>query len=716
MEEELSSISHPESGPEVSGFDNLNSNDDGTRILAEAALWESEQNFRFVVESIKDYGIFLLDPTGRIVTWNAGAEKIEGYKVSEIIGKHFSIFYPPEDLAWNKPAYELEEATKHGRFEDEGWRLRKDGSRFWANVVITALLDKQGKLRGFVKVTRDLTERKRREENALRQSQEQLQIIMDNTIASIYIKDAQGRYLLVNRQIEKVFNINREEWLGKTDTEIFGKEIGTVNFENDRQVLKSGKAARLEEQIPHKDGLHTYISLKFPLFDANDEAYAVCGISTDITEQKRSEEGSKFLAEASSVLASSLDYEVTLRNTAQLTVPTLADWCMLYIVEENGSLRRLEVVHSDPEIQKSTLALLEAHPFDLWPDLPVARAASTGQPQLVPQITDEVLQRVSTSKQMLDILRSFKFQSTLSVPMLTRGKVVGVINLVRTDNGRSYDEIDLHLLEELARRAAFAIDNAMLYKRAQKVIEDQQELDRLKDTFLSIASHELRTPITTIRGYAQILERNILREENSDPQWQAFLEKNMRAVQNITRQTHRVNELVGRLLDFSRIQEGRLELNYSPHTNLPLLLERIVEQQQAVTEDHALALELPSEKFPVRYDEARLEQVLNNLLSNATKYSPTGTTITLGMYYNYKQERPVEAVVFVRDQGRGISLEHQQHLFERFYRVRSRAHSSVDGLGLGLYISHEIVTQHGGRMWVESQPGVGSTFYFSLPL
>ncbi|WIV54615.1 PAS domain-containing sensor histidine kinase [Amycolatopsis nalaikhensis] len=135
---------------------------------AEVALRESEERFRLLVQGVLDYGIFMLDPEGRISSWNAGAERIKGWSAGEIIGQHFSVFYPPEDVAVGKPARELEIAVQQGRLEDEGWRVRKDGTRFWANVVITALFDEQGRLRGFGKVTRDMTER-RNAEQALRE-------------------------------------------------------------------------------------------------------------------------------------------------------------------------------------------------------------------------------------------------------------------------------------------------------------------------------------------------------------------------------------------------------------------------------------------------------------------------------------------------------------------------------------------------------------------
>jgi PAS domain S-box-containing protein len=137
------------------------------RRRTDEELRQSEERFRLIVQTVRDYAIFMLDPSGHIATWNAGAQRIKGYSAEEIIGKHFSIFYPPEDKAWDKPSWELREAARDGRFEDEGWRLRKDGSRFWANVVITALRDAEGSLVGFAKVTRDLTARRVAEQRAI---------------------------------------------------------------------------------------------------------------------------------------------------------------------------------------------------------------------------------------------------------------------------------------------------------------------------------------------------------------------------------------------------------------------------------------------------------------------------------------------------------------------------------------------------------------------
>ncbi|TMA11007.1 MAG: PAS domain S-box protein, partial [Deltaproteobacteria bacterium] len=172
------------------------------RIQAEQVVRQSEERFRLVVEGVRDYAIFMLDPEGVVVSWNTGAERIKGYQAQEIIGKHCSSFYPPADIERGKPEQALKVAAAEGRFEDEGWRVRKDGSLFWASAVITALRDDSGKLRGFSKITRDITERKQAEE-ALRQSQTLLKTFMDNCPSMIFLKDTEGRYLYTNPEFER---------------------------------------------------------------------------------------------------------------------------------------------------------------------------------------------------------------------------------------------------------------------------------------------------------------------------------------------------------------------------------------------------------------------------------------------------------------------------------------------------------------------------------
>lgn len=257
--------------------------------------------------------------------------------------------------------------------------------------------------------------------------------------------------------------------------------------------------------------------------------------------------------------------------------------------------------------------------------------------------------------------------------------------------------------------------NIVMWIGTNADIDDQKRLNEQKDQFLSTASHDLRTPLTSIKGYSQILQRQFAQQlaQNTDPKLESFLNKGSRSLEAVLRQTNRMSELINRLLEFSRIGAEKLELNYSYGVDLVQYVRQVVEQQTITADEHFISLDTPSTPLVTAFDEARLEQVLNNLISNAIKYSPPGTSITIGIEQSDAPQ--AAAIVWVRDEGVGISPEQQAHLFERFYRVPAEQAQSPDGLGLGLYISSEIIKQHGGRIWLESAAGKGSTFYFSLP-
>ncbi len=250
---------------------------------------ERVEPFHLLVASVADYAIFILDPEGRISSWNVGAERIKGYTADEIIGQHFSRFYPPEDVAQNKPARELEAALEHGRFEDEGWRLRKDGTAFWANVIITPMRDERGTLHGFAKVTRDLTARRELEER-LRESEARLQAFLNHSPAVIFLKDVEGRYLHVNARFQQCFGLRSDEVLGRTDAELFSPEQAAVFSTNDREVLACGVSLEFEETARYTDGPRVSRVSKFPVRDAAGRILGIGGIATDITEFKRTQE------------------------------------------------------------------------------------------------------------------------------------------------------------------------------------------------------------------------------------------------------------------------------------------------------------------------------------------------------------------------------------------------------------------------------------------
>ena len=269
-----------------------------TRHLA-AGADPTDAQFRLLVESVSDYAIYLLDTAGRVMSWNAGAERIKGYSASEILGRHFSLFYPPEDRAAGRPDHMLEQAAKDGRVSAQGWRLRKDGSRFWADVVITALRSRSGALTGFAKVTRDLTTWRQAHER-IRESEERLQAFTDHSPAMMFLKDADGRYRFVNRQLLARFGLRREQILGRRDEEIFPAAQAALFGASDSDVVSRRAAIELEQAVVLGEGERIHMVVKFPVFDATGAVAGIGGVASDITERIRGEQA---LAEQRTLLA-----------------------------------------------------------------------------------------------------------------------------------------------------------------------------------------------------------------------------------------------------------------------------------------------------------------------------------------------------------------------------------------------------------------------------
>lgn len=259
-----------------------------------------------------------------------------------------------------------------------------------------------------------------------------------------------------------------------------------------------------------------------------------------------------------------------------------------------------------------------------------------------------------------------------------------------------------------------------------------------RSEFLAAVSHELRTPLTSIKGFAQILQRDLSRLQSNISKFNNEINTNnkaalkldnfpqidrpMRIVGSIVQQTNRMSSLIDQLVDISRIQTGKFNVKLTPDVDIIKLTRQIIQQQADANPHHKLNFEADCPALFIRADEIHLEQVINNLVSNAIKYSASGKQVTVKVQYQAEptsegQSKPLRmAVVSVQDEGPGISPDQQSRIFEQFYQVRNNQDYKSEGLGLGLYISREIIARHGGQMWLESKPGIGSTFYFSLPL
>jgi formate hydrogenlyase transcriptional activator len=420
------------------------------RKSLELDLRESNERFRMLVADLKDYAIFMTDPEGRIVSWNAGAERMLGYRADEILGKSLLVFYTQEDIDKGLPQSLLAEAGAKGRLEAEGWPVRKDGTRFWASFVLTALKDSKGRLRGYSKVTRDITERHVAKE-AIEEGELRFHSVLDASPSIVFIKDIEGRYIYVNPQFEKLSDLAASEIPGKTDAEIFPREQAETFMTNDRKVLETQVPMVFEEAARQEDGIHTSVVNKFPLRDTKGNVYALCGTVTDITGHKRAQATIQSLLEISEKLNSTLDVDRLLEHLV-LGAIKLVDaqagltglcceknlYCRNYFTEQGAT------------------------PFEYrW-------TPGKGLPgwllvHKVPYLTNDA---ASDSRLIPELRERFQIRTVLSVPILdTKGEVIGFFQVHNKKDRQGFTFSDQEHAMAVAQIASVAVQNALAYRQ-----------------------------------------------------------------------------------------------------------------------------------------------------------------------------------------------------------------------------------------------------------
>ncbi|MDQ3281092.1 MAG: ATP-binding protein [Acidobacteriota bacterium] len=414
------------------------------------------------------------------------------------------------------------------------------------------------------------------------------------------------------------------------------------------------------------------------------------GIIADIHDRKRHEFNAAFINRASEVLASALGTEETMRQLARVCVPEIADSCAIDVALEE-SYDRIVVEHVDPsrvEMIREFDQLVRASGVQ-----PVVDVLKSGKPQLVEEMTDEILGSFGSEK-IVELGRALQISSWAIAPMRARGRTVGALVLAYNESRRHYTSEDLPLIEELARRAAIAIDNARLYEAAEAA-------NRAKDEFLATVSHELRTPLTAISGWAHMLQLGMTDEKNS-----------RLAVDTILRSAKAQGELIDDLLDLSRVVAGTLHLDVQT-VDLATIVEEVATAARPAADARRLTLSYEaSHSLHVRGDERRLRQIVWNLVSNAVKFTDAGGSVRLVLSLQGKSAR-----VEVHDTGRGIDPAFLPYVWDRFRQADSSTSREYGGLGLGLAVVRHLTELHGGTVGVESEGrGRGATFRVDLPL
>jgi PAS domain S-box-containing protein len=508
--------------------------------------------------------------------------------------------------------------------------------------------------------------------------------------AVICVDDLQ-QIIFFNEGAESIFGYSRDEVIGRglelliprrfrdshsTQLRDFGHSEIRARRMGERGEIwglrKSGEEFPAEAAISHVE-------------DRGRQVYSV--VLRDVTARRRAHQAQSFLAEAGETLVSSLGAEDTLRVVVRLAVPRLADACIVHSYHDDG-FKGVAVAHVDPLQAVAIERRRIEHPIDYQGDHPIARAIRSRQVQILSGDTEESRESLARSSDIFTQTPA----SAIVLPLLAREHLLGVIGFYRET--RSYNADEIFLATEIARRAAIALDNARLHDQVTTGI-------RARDDMIGIVSHDLRNPVNAVRMLTGVM----LSHEKIDR-----LDPETIEYATIIRQAaEQMDSLIRDLLDVTRVEAGRLSVD-AHRADAEEILSDSLRTLAPVAEVKGLKLKIvvPDDVPAISADVERLGQALSNLVGNAIKFSPAGGQIVVRVIV-----LDAEVMFSVTDSGIGMSSEQLAHAFDRFWQS---SRTDRQGAGLGLAITKGIIDAHGGRIWAESAPGNGSTFYFTVPI
>ena len=669
------------------------------RRQAENALRRSETQLSGIIDSAMD-AIITIDQDQRILRFNAAAESMLGCSAAEAIDQPILHFIPER--------YHSAHAQHIRRYAQTGvtrrsmhlthplYARRTDGSEFPIEATISQVEIAGEQL--FTVILRDVTARQQAEAeregllNELATERALLETVLYQLPVGVIIAEApSGKLLLGNAQLEHIWqqSFSGEENFLHTASAYPGFHTDGRPYAPEerplRRAITSGEVVIAEEMVIHRaDGERATLLINAaPIHDHTGRIIAGVATYFDISERKRSREGLHLLADASAVLATSLEATPILERLARLVVPQFADSCAIDLVDDVGTLTRAVDVYADP-VSQSLFGERVYH--------------SARSPINLALVTDQAViyatESVEDPGQEPIVIQESDAGSLIVAPLLARGRTLGVLSLARINSGQRYRDDDRVRVEELAGRVALALDNARLYQELEQAL-------RARDAFLVVAGHELRTPLAPLLGMIDLLSGWARTQPTIDAQagrWIGVLGES----------ATRLRRLVESLIELAQVQAGRTILTRQP-VDVNALVRRLVTELR-ITPKHLVHVVGLDQPLLVDGDAARLELVFTNLLHNAIKYSPNGGRISVQL-----SQRQSTAWITVRDSGIGMSESAQQHLFERFYRADNAMRLNIEGLGIGLYLVQDIVKRHAGTISVFSSEGQGSTFTVCLP-
>src|SRR5687768_3037543 len=638
--------------------------------------------------------------------------EITGYSREEIMRMRLEDLTHPDDRAVTQSLLEQVCCGEVPDYSVEKRFIRKDGSVVWVYVTVSLVRSDSGEPLFLVCFVQDVTERRNAESSAGK-SLSLLQATLESTADGILVVDLEGKIVSYNQRVAEMWGIPPELFASGDDDRAIGAALEKLSHPEEfvakvRELyeqpelasydvleLKDGRVFERYSQPQRIDGKSVGRVWSFRDVTARrraeEQTHALVLEQAARAEAENSEKRAALLAEASRVLSASFDYQTTLAALVRLAVPAMADYCALDIIE-GENFNRIGEAHVD----KSKTSLVNE--FSRFPRSvftahhPIMRVVATGRPVLEAEVTPELINASFVHESQRQTVRALAPRSFICVPLTTAKKLLGVFTLATSSSGRRYDMADVALAADLARRAALVVEHARLFHEAQ-------EATRARDEILAVVAHDLRNPLNTVMMAAGLMM------ESSSPD----RPQERRQVEIVRRAADRMNRMIQDLLDVKRMESGQLWLDPRPEPVTDLVADTI-EMLRPLAAGSSIRVEshVVSDLPPVLAAATRINQVLSNLVGNAVKFTPRNGLITISA------ERVDGEIRFaVIDTGPGIPAEQLPHIFGRFWQAKA---SDRRGIGLGLAIAKGIVEAHKGRIWVESSVGLGSTFYFTLPL
>ncbi|WP_119153500.1 PAS domain S-box protein [Caldimonas tepidiphila] len=643
-------------------------------------LWRNSQDLLLVIS-----------PDGRFQGVNPAWTRLLGYTEQELLGKRVEEYVHPDDAEATRAAMREARSTPLAHFEARS--RARDGSHrsiVWVAASEEGVIYANG---------RDVSRERAQAEELARTNAARLRLalavgemgVWEWDVRSDRVRWLEGAAALHGcAPHEQPADFTMERYAQLIHVDDRGRLKASIEA-----AISGGRIQRVEYRTIWPDGSVHWLEARGEMFfDAEGRPAVMSGVTVDMTRRKKTERDLEFIARASAELARLVEPRSALDKLAQLAVPSFADWCVVDMLGEDGTLERVAAAHVDPDKVQFARDLYRRFPPDPAGAHGAWKVIRTGRTDIVQEVTDEILEYAIRNPDYRAALRELGLRSFIGVPIVVHGRATGVVSFITAESGRLYEERDLAVAEDMARRASVAIENARLYQVLQ-------ESDRGKDVFLATLAHELRNPLSAIANAMKVVELSPDKHER------------VRAATRIVgRQIGQLTHLVDDLMDVSRITTGKIELRRE-RVDLRAVLSGALENCRAEIEagQHELTLALPPEPAELLADPNRLTQVFANLLSNAAKYTERGGRIALAL-----EATPGEFVVRVRDTGVGIPAERLQDVFRMFSQITHPLERSQGGLGIGLALVDGLVRLHGGRVEALSAgAGQGSEFVVRLP-